>query len=125
MVSATLAVIFLPFKTREFIGKYNRISAPGPILTCKLKWNPQISLQILKNHDFWRSLFAMLFGTVFGSLFPPIFGSLRATFFSFFCPEATVELNATHIYVELLAKCASEPRNPPKMVAQSPEILQN
>ena len=29
-------------------------------------------------------------------------------------------LAATHFYVELLSKCASEPRNPPKMVAQRP-----
>ena len=50
--------------------------------------------------------------------FPPIFGSLRANFFVFFWSEATAELSATHFYVELLSKYASEPRSPPKMVAQ-------
>ena len=59
----------------------------------------------------------MLLGTVFGSLFPPIFGSLRATFFAFFCPKATGELGAIHFYVELLPKRGSD-------TVPSPEILQ-
>ena len=80
-------------------------------------WNV---INTIKKSTFFRSLFAFLFGDVFGSLVPLIFGSLRASFFSFFWPKGTNNLTATHFYVDLLSKCASEPRNPPKMVAQRP-----
>ena len=41
-VLATLAVIFLPFRTREFIAKYNRIAPRSPF--CPLKYCVSVNL---------------------------------------------------------------------------------
>ena len=54
----------------------------------------------------------------FGGHFSADFRIPPGLFFSIFGPKGTTELYAAHILNELLCKCASEPRKPPKIVAQ-------
>ena len=80
-VLATLASIFLPFRTREFIVKYNRIGPRGPFSIVKYSIFIKFHKKNVKILLFEVSFFPTFFGAILGPIWLPFSGSKIFIFF--------------------------------------------
>ena len=81
-VLATLASIFLPFRTREFIVKYNRIGPRGPFSIVKYSIFIKFNEKNVKISLFEVSFFPTFFGAILGPIWLPFSGPKIFIFFS-------------------------------------------
>ena len=131
-VLATLASIFLPFRTREFIVKHREIDTRGPFSMGKhsifikfIKKNVKISL-------FEVSFFPTFFGALLGPIWLPFSGPKISIFFSKISknrrPQKTPPPFIRHFLPSALRTpkmCPKGPQNAPKMRPKmSPRGLQ-
>ena len=81
-VLATLASIFLPFRTREFIVKYNRIGPRGPFSIVKYSIFIKFIKKNVKIVLFEVPFFPTFFGAILGAIWLPFSGPKNSFFFS-------------------------------------------
>ena len=128
-VLATLAVIFLHFRTRKYIVKHNRIGPGGPFWPVKYSTFSRICKKMWKSH-FLRLLFSVLFSIPFWERFSSFFRVSKFPFFFEFFKEKRLWRNPPKcIFLYFLASALRTPKmsqkgpqNVPKMVPkQSPK----
>ena len=131
-VLATLAVIFLPFRTREYIVKHSRIGPGGPLWPVKYSIFSKIHKKMWKSH-FLRWLFSLPFSVPFWDRFSFFFRVPKfPIFFSFFKKKRLRRNPPKCIFLYFLASALRNPQmsqkgpqNAPKMVPkQSPKGLE-
>ena len=127
-----MASIFLPFRTRKFIVKYNRIGPRGPFSSVKytifikfIKKNVKISL-------FEVSFFPTFFGAILGPIWLPFSGPKILIFFQKLAKIDESKKSTLPFIRHFLPSalrtpkmCPKGPQNAPKMLPKmSPRGLQ-
>ena len=80
-VLATLASIFLPFRTRKFIVKYNRIGPRDPFSIVKYSIFIKFVQKTVKIVLFEVPFFPTFFGAILGAIWLPFSGPKNSFFF--------------------------------------------
>ena len=114
MVLTTLALIFLPFRTCEFIVKYNRIGHRGPFSSVKYTIFIKFIKKYVKILLFEVSFFPTFFGAILGPIWLPFSGTKIHIFFPKISKNQRHQNTTPPLYKAFSSKRAPDPQNVPK-----------
>ena len=122
-VLATLASIFLPFRTRKFIIKYNRIGPRGPFSIVKYNIFIKFNKKNVKISLFEVSFFPTFFGALLGPIWLPFSGPKISIFFQKISKNQWQGMIHPSFLRHFLPSALRTPKMCPKGPQNAPKIL--